>query len=204
MRELKKRRTRRLIADAAMRLFLRDGFENVGVRQIAAAAEVSLKTVYNYFPSKADLVFDESDEILTELLRAIRERPSGQSALAAVARFLEEFQKCVPARRPPGPSVAFRRLIEESPTLRAHRRAMFARMEAALAVLLAEQTGAAPSAVEPFIAAAAIVAVFRARFEVPTDADQPEMVQAELRRRNRRALALLQQGLDQFAVRSAS
>lgn len=199
LRERKKRRTRRTIADVAMRLFMSDGFDRVTVDAIAAAADVSPKTVYNYFPSKADLVFDEIDEILAGLLAAVRDRNANESALAAVGRFLARRQ---PENRPAGPSTAFRRLIDESLALRAARREMFNRLETALAGVLAEETGAAPNAIEPFVAAVALVGVFRSRFELPSDASTPEAVQAELRQRARRALALLDSGLGHYAMSS--
>ena len=183
-----------------MRLFLAEGYDRVSMHDIARAAEVSLKTIYNYFPSKADLVFDEGDEIVEKLVTAIRQRPEGESALAAVDRFLAESRRRVAGRRPPAPSAAFRRLIESSPALRSYRREMFARMEAALAAVLAEETTAPANAVEPFVAAAAFVAVFRARFELPTGAHQPEAVQAEIQRRTRTALVLLREGFGGYAV----
>ncbi|BBJ40169.1 hypothetical protein SSPO_028870 [Streptomyces antimycoticus] len=37
-------------------LFLERGFDRVTVAEVAAAAEVSVNTVYNYFPAKEDLV----------------------------------------------------------------------------------------------------------------------------------------------------
>ena len=84
LRQRKKERTRRAITDAAMAMFLEHGFENVSIIKIAAAAEVSVQTVYNYFPAKADLVFDEADQITSDLQRAVRHRPPGQSALSAI------------------------------------------------------------------------------------------------------------------------
>ncbi len=51
LRERKKQRTRQLIADTAMRLFLEHGFDAVTIAEVARAAEVDAKTVYNYFPS---------------------------------------------------------------------------------------------------------------------------------------------------------
>lgn len=53
LRELKKARTRQLIADVAARLFAERGYEHVLVSDIAREAEVSEQTTYNYFPSKS-------------------------------------------------------------------------------------------------------------------------------------------------------
>ena len=57
LRERKKRQTRQLLADTARRLFSERGFEQVSVAEIARAADVSAATVFNYFPTKEDLVF---------------------------------------------------------------------------------------------------------------------------------------------------
>ena len=77
LRAWKKERTRTTISDVATGLFMRDGFEQVTVAQIAAAAEVSVKTVFNYFPSKEDLFFDRADDVIGALVDAVVERPAG-------------------------------------------------------------------------------------------------------------------------------
>ncbi|HWO62981.1 MAG TPA: helix-turn-helix domain-containing protein, partial [Umezawaea sp.] len=58
-RERKKAATRQALADAALRLFLERGFDAVGVREIADAADVATTTLFKYFPTKESLVFDE-------------------------------------------------------------------------------------------------------------------------------------------------
>src|SRR5919206_1939632 len=79
LRERKKRRTREAIADAAMRLFAERGFDTVTVADVARAADVSEKTVFNYFPAKEDLVFAGGTDRRAALLEAIRTRPAGAS-----------------------------------------------------------------------------------------------------------------------------
>jgi AcrR family transcriptional regulator len=56
LRERQKAGRRRDILDAAAALFKRDGFAAAGIEQIAERAELSAGTVYNYFPSKGDLL----------------------------------------------------------------------------------------------------------------------------------------------------
>jgi AcrR family transcriptional regulator len=68
LRERKKAETRQAISDVATRLFEARGFEPVTVAEIAAAANVSAKTVFNYFPAKEDLFFDAEDAVRDTLV----------------------------------------------------------------------------------------------------------------------------------------
>ncbi|MDQ8044666.1 MAG: helix-turn-helix domain-containing protein [Solirubrobacteraceae bacterium] len=67
LRERKKAQTRLRISDIATGLFLERGFDAVTVAEIARAAEVSVKTVFNYFGAKEDLLFDREPEWLAAL-----------------------------------------------------------------------------------------------------------------------------------------
>ena len=58
LRERKKLEVRERIAGAAFRLFSESGFDNVTVAEVAAAAETSVQTVFNYFPTKEDLLLN--------------------------------------------------------------------------------------------------------------------------------------------------
>jgi AcrR family transcriptional regulator len=77
LRERKKRQTRAAIAAAAIELFKARGFDSVTVAEVAAAADVSEKTVFNYFPTKEDLVFWNSEDKLEARADAIRYRVPG-------------------------------------------------------------------------------------------------------------------------------
>src|ERR671935_2910676 len=88
LRERKKQRTRELIAETARRMFVERGFEHVTVAEIARAAEVSEKTVFNYFPTKEDLVYWRLESFEEELLAAVRDRAPGESVLDAFAEFV--------------------------------------------------------------------------------------------------------------------
>src|SRR4051812_38578034 len=72
LRESNKARTRLAISDEATRLFVERGFENVTLAEIAEAAHVSVKTVFNYFHSKEDLFFDRADDLRDALLETVR------------------------------------------------------------------------------------------------------------------------------------
>src|SRR5215472_19309768 len=113
LRESKKLQTRRAIAATGMRLFVTRGFDHVTVGEIAREAGVSEKTVFNYFPSKEDIFFDEVPERLEALTEAIRGRRPGQS-LVETMRELQRKQ----CGRLASPGFAhFAQAIAESPAL---------------------------------------------------------------------------------------
>src|SRR5690242_19030312 len=115
LRETKKLQTRQDISDRAMQLFAQRGFDRVTVAEVAAAAGVSEKTVFNYFPTKEDLVFDEVPAREARLVDSIRGRGSGESIVAALHRL--QLDEC-PRLFSPG-FATFARIIEESAALRA-------------------------------------------------------------------------------------
>ena len=88
LRDLKKARTRRLIADTAARLFAERGYERVTISEIARAAEVAEQTLYNYFPTKEHLVTDREQQIQQQLDELIRSRPAGTSPATAIRDFV--------------------------------------------------------------------------------------------------------------------
>ena len=84
LRERKKAHTRRVIADAAARLFAERGYEQVAVSDVAHEADVSEQTVYNYFQTKEQLVTDLDQEFQDQVSRLIRTRAPGTTPAAAI------------------------------------------------------------------------------------------------------------------------
>ena len=95
LRARKKRAAREAIAATARRLFAERGFDAVTVAEIAAAADVSEKTVFNHFPTKEDLAFAGREEGIAQLVADITERPPGTSVLdvfrALTTTVLDDF-----------------------------------------------------------------------------------------------------------------
>ena len=123
LRESKKEQTRQEIAANAMRLFATRGFDHVTVAEVAAAAGVSEKTVFNYFPTKEDLFYDEVPAREAALVDAVRSRAPGESILAALRRL--EAAEC-PRLCSLG-FATFARIIEESHALQAKELEVMAR-----------------------------------------------------------------------------
>ncbi|MFF7978565.1 TetR/AcrR family transcriptional regulator [Streptomyces sp. NPDC007901] len=144
LRERKKRQTRQYISDVATGLFVERGFDAVTVAEIADAADVSVNTVYNYFPAKEDLFFDRSAGLVDRMARWVRGRNAGESAAAAVLRELREEVEAVSPRVGLIPGyAAFMRVIEHAPALRSRLWAIGQEVQGRLEDALREDTGAA-------------------------------------------------------------
>lgn len=84
LRERKKAKTRKALADTATELFAEQGFDHTTVEEIAEACDVSPRTFFRYFSSKEDVLFAAGDERLRQLLDAIASRPSGEAPLRSM------------------------------------------------------------------------------------------------------------------------
>ncbi|MEX2193727.1 MAG: TetR/AcrR family transcriptional regulator [Thermoleophilaceae bacterium] len=164
LRERKKERTRKAISDAATELFAQRGFDTVTIDEVAAAAEVSKKTVFNYFGCKEDLFFDEAEEAKARLLTAVRGREPGESVLAAVRRVaLASIGRMCSGEQPWIETMG--RLVDASPALRARQGEIFDEFAHILAEVIREEIGAGEDDVRPYVAGQAILAVQRSVLE---------------------------------------
>ncbi|TDQ55447.1 TetR/AcrR family transcriptional regulator [Actinorugispora endophytica] len=204
LRESKKQETRQLISDHATRLFIENGFETTTIAEIAAAARVSKKTVTNYFARKEDLAFDHQEEFVAGLSRTVSGRAEGESALTALRRgFLDGVERRDPVIGFSGE--VFARMIADSPTLLARLRDLHDQREAALAGLLAAETGAAPDDITPRAAAAQLGGAHRILFqrilELTLDGRDNERIADAVAASARRVFALLEGSLADYAVK---
>jgi AcrR family transcriptional regulator len=158
LREAKKLRTRQEIAEAAMGLFAQRGFDHVSVAAVAAAAGVSEKTVFNYFPTKEDLFFDEVPAREAAIVQAVRGRKPGESVVSALHRL--QAAEC-PRLSSPG-FATFARIIEESPALQAKELEVMARFVRVLTEALQAELGIDER--DARIAAGLLVSVHRQLF----------------------------------------
>jgi AcrR family transcriptional regulator len=205
LRERKKQRTRQHLAGTARALFAERGFERVTVAEIAEVAEVSEATVFNYFPRKEDLVYGRMQEFEEELLRGIRERPSGESVLNAFGRFVLEPRGFLAAKDEEAAKALLdvSRMIAASPALLAREREIFAQYTDSLAALIAGETGAAPGDLRPWVAANALIGVHRTLIDhirrrvLDGDVNMSRLAR-DMRRRATAALALLEDGLGEY------
>lgn len=137
-RERKKLQTRQSIADAALELFLARGFDDVGVKEIADRADVSVTTLFKHFPSKESLLFDEDEQQEAELVGAVRNRPAGQSIPRALR---DHFVRMSYGHVDHPLFGAFNRLVQETSALRTYEHKMWMRHQEGLARAIAEELG---------------------------------------------------------------
>src|SRR6266536_3881911 len=88
LRERKKQRTREAIVRAAHQLFVERGYHETTLPEIAAAADVSTRTIFAYFPSKEDILFSDFPVVKDALEQALAERPEGEETLETVRDFI--------------------------------------------------------------------------------------------------------------------
>ncbi len=143
LRERKKRQAKQRISDMATGLFLQHGFVTVTVAEIADLADVSVNTVYNYFPAKEDLFLDRMKSVTQRVARYVRARDPGESAAEAVLR---EVRAAVVAVSPEfglmDGFADFMRVIEDAPTLKARLWYLQQEVLQSVVATLREDTGA--------------------------------------------------------------
>jgi AcrR family transcriptional regulator len=201
LRERKKERTRALIADTARRLFAERGFDQVTVAEVAEAADVSVATVFNYFPTKEDLVYGRLEAFEQEMLDAIRDRAPGESIVDAFGRFVLRRRGLLASENRADADflAAITKMIARSDALLARERGIYERYTRALADLIATELGLDVDDAEPWVIANALIGVHRALIGITRRgvlAGVPHRrVANEMQAEGKRALARLADGL---------
>ncbi|MFC8097669.1 TetR/AcrR family transcriptional regulator [Streptomyces sp. NPDC057363] len=141
-RERKKAATRQKIADTALRLFLERGYDAVGIRDVAAEADVAVTTLFSHFASKEALVFEQDDDFEQRLTRAATGRAPDEPLVPALRReVLALVRHCTADSALP-----VRRMVEASPALRDYEESMRLRHADSLATAIAADPGRSRSA----------------------------------------------------------
>jgi AcrR family transcriptional regulator len=123
LRESKKRETKQRISNVATELFFARGFEEVTVEEIAAAANVSKVTVFNYFARKEELFLDREGEVKLLVREALVARPKGQAPIDALRRLVDRLrEEKHPFARIDSRTVSWWRVVAASSSLKARIR----------------------------------------------------------------------------------
>jgi len=142
LRERKKLKTKAAIQKEALRFFLKKGFDETTIEEIAAAAEISPSTFFNYFSSKEEVVFQ--DELDPLILAAFDAQPEGTNPIRAVRNAMKSvFENLTPQQdRVMRERIA---LMSSTPSLRAAMLAQFADLVGQIAVLVSSRSGGSPT-----------------------------------------------------------
>jgi AcrR family transcriptional regulator len=160
LRERKKTETRRAISRAALALATEVGPDAVTVDAIAAIADVSPRTFFNYFSTKEEAIVGFDPSRSDDLGRAVAERPQRETPLAAIrAAFIEavagapEIAEVTRARN---------QLVRDHPQLQPSYIAGYSRLENALVNAIAVRTGLDPEhSPYPQLAVTTAISAFR-------------------------------------------
>ena len=204
LRARKKRAAREAIAATASRLFAERGFDTVTVAEVAAAADVSEKTVFNYFPTKEDLAFAGREQGLMQLVAAIRERAPGTPVID-VFRALTTTVIDVLVARGDEELLTAAKIIRHSPRLQERLTAGWESGAAVVTTAIAETSGAADDDLVPGIVARTLWYTHRSIFLVAlhgllAEEDREQLV-ARLRVAADRAYGQLADGFGEYGKR---
>jgi TetR/AcrR family transcriptional regulator, regulator of mycofactocin system len=136
LRERKKQRTRALIASVALELFGQRGYSATTVADIAAAAEVSERTVFTYFPTKEDILFSDHAVFRERLTEALERRPAGTSVLDTLRDFVIENLSAIDEA-----SRVRWEIVSHDEHLLSHQRARQVELGDTIAAAVAEELG---------------------------------------------------------------
>ena len=132
-RERKKAATRQKIADAALRLFLERGYDAVGIRDVAAEADVAVTTLFSHFASKEALVFEQDEDFEQRLIRAVADRAPHEPLMPALRREIQALVRHCTADS----AAPVWRMIDGSPALRQYEESVRLRHAESLATAIA-------------------------------------------------------------------
>jgi len=209
LRERKKALTRQRLTDAATRMFLARGFDAVRVTEVAAACDVSEKTVYNYFPTKESLILDRWDGTARALRAGLADagvhpvdavRGILADELAALTSWLDSQDDTAAAI---GAVRRFGELIATTPALRAYHNDTMNELVTITSGLLAERVGLNADDPGPQIAATALLGLWAVHFtalrKYLDDTRTPAALFAAVTADVDAAAELLRTGLGSFA-----
>ncbi|HET9771647.1 MAG TPA: mycofactocin system transcriptional regulator [Acidimicrobiia bacterium] len=139
--------TRAELEQIALGLFIRNGFTETTLDDIAAAAGIARRTFFGYFSSKNDVVWGDFDALLRGMEAWLGETPDGVPLLEAltdaVVRFNDLPPEAVPAHR------QRMSLILHVPALQAHSTLRYADWRNVVAAFAGHRLGRPADALFP-------------------------------------------------------
>ncbi|MGW8374687.1 helix-turn-helix domain-containing protein [Streptomyces sp. ODS28] len=171
-RARKKAATRQKIADTALRLFLERGYEAVGIREVAAEADVAVTTLFAHFPAKEALVFAQDADFEQRLTGAVTDRAPDEPLIPALRKEVRDLVRHCTAE---GAAPVWR-MIEGTPALREYEESMRLRHAESLADALDQ----APDLPQTTTACRAVARFVIDAYALAREADDPEAALDEI------------------------
>ena len=191
LRERKKQKTRELIAETALRLFSEHGYQATTVAEIADETDVSVRTVFTYFPAKEDILFSDHLGFEQGLRLALAERAAGTSALDALRNFMVENL----SRFDDHGRLRWQ-VVSHDERLKIRERARQAELGQVIAAAIAHDLGEDVDDLRPQLVTAAVIAAFTATYEHRWSARSRTASRAQAVAVIDEAIAFLSGGLD--------
>lgn len=189
LRERKKSETRIALSLAAMRLASERGVDGVTAEDIAAAANVSVRTFHNYFRSKEEAILSPYHLLVDRVAGELRQRPAGEPVLESLEHVAARLVSG--AISSPDHDVEDVEALWRSPRMAAYRPTLTHDLAHRMVAVVAERTGTDPEAdLYPRLVTAVAAAVLLAVFDCDDLTDREVRAQ-----RVGEAFALLRAGL---------
>ncbi|GAA4912436.1 TetR family transcriptional regulator [Stackebrandtia albiflava] len=171
LRERTRRAVRAELSRTAMDLFTRHGYEATTVDDIAAAAGISKRSFFRYFPQKEDVVLADVELLGDEVVRGVAARPVDEAPWDSLAAVLGEWAEGILST-----TAATRRLrlVEGTPALRARLHTTRDELRRRVATALCDRDGVTLDRFEAELltaAAAAALDTASHRWSLDPDAD---------------------------------
>lgn len=128
---------------SAWKLFETVGFDNATMTDIAEAAGISRRTLFNHFPSKVSLLFPAADEFMAGLTQKLTGRPTEERLVVSITECVLELgdeSTKLAEQYEPGPEVLKARMSDEA--IKYSRELWAHKMEAAALTRLGDAPGA--------------------------------------------------------------
>jgi AcrR family transcriptional regulator len=174
LRERKKERTRALLQSAALRLAVERGADRVTVADIAAAAEVSPRTYFNYFSSREEAFVADDLDRGRHFVELVIASPAGSEVWSVLrAAALKAFGA---SAQPREEELLKQQLLRTSPEVLAHVLSTFDPLERQLVHELGLRVGVEPRTL-PHLLANSVIAAVRAALEAWLTAPEADFAQ---------------------------
>ncbi|MGH3445478.1 MAG: TetR family transcriptional regulator [Nocardioidaceae bacterium] len=162
LRERKKLATRRRIKDEALSLAEEHGLDRLTVEAIAAAADVSARTFFNYFACKEEALIGDGEQTASAMLETIRTRPPHETPLQTLHAAITQSTMLTAAHLDRDRARARQKLVRDNLSLLPRQLAQYATVERTFIDAMAERLGLDPDVdLRPALLAAIAVSVIR-------------------------------------------